>query len=130
MASVSINSAVSAGMPPSDIGTPLLGIDVDTQALRQLGTLFSSLSAALPDMDNFAKASGTNLKDFLKSPDLNGFMDFAKQAGNIPESLLKLMDAPFVNGLGDMIGGIKDFTKAPDLTSFLAILNPYQTLKS
>ena len=113
-----------------DTLAPLLGITADTQALRQLGTLFSTLSAALPDMDKFAQGLGTNLKDFLKSPDLAGFMDFAKQAGNIPESLLKLMDVPFLNGLGDMIGGIEDFIKAPHLASFLAMLNQFQTLKA
>jgi hypothetical protein len=109
---------------------PLLGIDVNTQAITQLGTLFSSMSSMLPEMDKFAKGLGANLKDFLKSPDLTGFMDFAKQAANIPESLLKLMDVPFLNGLGDMIEGIEDFTKSPDLSSLLAILNQFQTLKA
>lgn len=109
---------------------PILGIDVNTQAIAQLGSLFSSISAALPDMDKFAKGLGTNLKDFLKNPDISAFLDFAKQAGNIPESLLALMDVPFLNGLGDMIGGIEDLIKSPDLSSLLALLNQLQTLKA
>jgi hypothetical protein len=98
-----------------EAGGPLLemlGVNVDSQALKDMAAVFGSMAALMPDLSKFTEGIGVSLKDFLANPDMDAFKKFLSTAKDVPESLSKLIDSDFLKGLGALLdGGEKFFTE-------------------
>lgn len=112
----------------------LLGVDVDTQALKDMAAVFGTMGALMPDLSKFAEGLGGSLKDFLANPDMDAFKKFISTVKDAPESLTKLIDSDFLKNLGAMIDSAGQFLDAlksdmvlQNILSLLAQSNP--TLK-
>jgi hypothetical protein len=98
-----------------EAGGPLLemlGVNVDSQALKDMAAVFGSMAALMPDLSKFTEGIGVSLKDFLANPDMDAFKKFLSTVKDVPESLSKLIDSDFLKGLGALLdGGEKFFTE-------------------
>ena len=108
----------------------VLGLNVDAKALQEMAGMFGMMASLMPDLSKFAEGLGGSLKDFLSKPDMDAFKKFLGTIKDVPESLAKLIDSDFLNGLGSLLeGGEKfltevnssDFVK--NITGLLQLLN-------
>ena len=108
----------------------VLGLNVDAKALQEMAGMFGMMASLMPDLSKFAEGLGGSLKDFLSKPDMDAFKKFLGTIKDVPESLAKLIDSDFLNGLGALLeGGEKfltefnssDFVK--NITGLLQLLN-------
>ena len=108
----------------------VLGLNVDAKALQEMAGMFGMMASLMPDLSKFAEGLGGSLKDFLSKPDMDAYKKFLGTIKDVPESLAKLIDSDFLNGLGALLeGGEKfltevnssDFVK--NITGLLQLLN-------
>jgi hypothetical protein len=121
-----IAQAIQSGGPMLE----LLGVNVDTQALKDMAAVFGTMGALMPDLSKFAEGLSGSLKDFLANPDMDAFQKFISTVKDAPESLTKLIDSDFLKGLGALIDGGEQFLtefQSSDLlkniTGLLQLLN-------
>ena len=108
----------------------VLGLNVDAKALQEMAGMFGMMASLMPDLSKFAEGLGGSLKDFLSKPDMDAFKKFLGTIKDVPESLAKLIDSDFLNGLGALLeGGEKFLTEVnssdllKNITGLLQLLN-------
>ena len=108
----------------------VLGLNVDAKALQEMAGMFGMMASLMPDLSKFAEGLGGSLKDFLSKPDMDAFKKFLGTIKDVPESLAKLIDSDFLNGLGALLeGGEKFLTEfnssdlLKNITGLLQLLN-------
>jgi len=104
----------------------MLGVDVNSQALKEMAAVFGTMGALMPDLSSFSEGLGVSLKNFLANPDMDAFKKFLSTVKDVPESLSQLIDSDFLKGLGGLIDGgekfITEFQSKDLLNNFTGLL--------
>jgi len=103
-----------------------LGVEVDSAAIKQMAGVFGTMATILPDLSSFAGGMGQSLTEFLKKPDMDKFGQFLKGLPDIPDSIIQLLDAPFLKNLGSMLDALGEFAQDATLTNLVEFLKNAQ----
>lgn len=102
----------------------MVGIDLNPQAIGQLGSLFGTLGSLVPSINSYTQGIGQSLTEFIANPDAGKFLDFLKTSGTtLPPDLLKVIDNSFLSNLGTMIQSFESFLRDPSVQGLADFLN-------